>query len=115
MVPAALLTAEGRISPLWLVGLFFLQTTGELFLSPVGLSTMTRLAPQHAVGLALGIWFLGFALGSKLAGILGSNFTHTEPEALAWSFAWQAGLAAATAVAFFVLAPWIKRLMGGVR
>lgn len=115
MVPAALLTAEGRISPLWLVGLFFLQTTGELFLSPVGLSTMTRLAPQHAVGLALGIWFLGFGLGSKLAGILGSNFTHTEPEALAWSFAWQAGLAAATAVAFFVLAPWIKRLMGGVR
>jgi POT family proton-dependent oligopeptide transporter len=115
MVPAALLTAEGRISPLWLVGLFFLQTTGELFLSPVGLSTMTRLAPMHAVGLALGIWFLGFALGSKLAGILGSNFTHAEPNALAWSFAWQAGLAAATAIAFFISAPWIKRLMGGVR
>src|SRR5690606_34175820 len=36
MVPAALLTVEGRVSPLWLVGLFFLQTVGELFLSPVG-------------------------------------------------------------------------------
>ena len=46
MVPAALLTVEGEISPLWLVGLFFLQTTGELLLSPVGLSTMTRLAPR---------------------------------------------------------------------
>ena len=42
MVPAAMLTAEGRVSPLWLVGLFFLQTVGELLLSPVGLSTMTR-------------------------------------------------------------------------
>ena len=37
MVPAALLTASGRVSPLWIVGLFFLQTVGELFLSPVGL------------------------------------------------------------------------------
>jgi POT family proton-dependent oligopeptide transporter len=115
MVPAALLTAEGRISPLWLVGLFFLQTTGELFLSPVGLSTMTRLAPLRAVGLVLGIWFLGFALGSKLAGVFGSNFTATDPDALSWSFAWQAALAAIAAAAFFVLTPWIKRLMGTVR
>lgn len=115
MVPAAMLTAEGRISPLWLVGLFFLQTTGELFLSPVGLSTMTRLAPVRAVGLVLGIWFLGFALGSKLAGVLGSNFTATDPAALARSFLWQAGIAAAAAAAFFVLTPWIKRLMGGVK
>lgn len=115
MAPAAMLTAEGRISPLWLAGLFFLQTTGELFLSPVGLSTMTRLAPERAVGLVLGIWFLGFALGSKLAGVLGSNFTATDPAALAWSFLWQAGLAAAAAAAFFALTPWIKGLMGDVR
>ncbi|MCC7251344.1 peptide MFS transporter [Hyphomicrobium sp.] len=114
MVPAATLTAEGRISPLWLVGLFFLQTVGELLLSPVGLSTMTKLAPKRAVGLVLGIWLLGFALGSKLAGVLGSNFTATDPGALAWSFLWQAGLAAAMAAVFFVLAPWVKRLMGGI-
>jgi POT family proton-dependent oligopeptide transporter len=100
---------------LWLVGLFFLQTTGELFLSPVGLSTMTKLAPRRAVGLVLGIWFLSFALGSKLAGVLGAGFTATDPAVLAWSFAWQAGLAAAAALAFFALTPWIKRLMGGVR
>lgn len=115
MVPAALLTAEGRISPFWLVGLFFLQTMGELLLSPVGLSTMTKLAPRRAVGLVLGIWLLGFALGSKLAGVLGSNFTATDPGALAWSFLWQAGLAAGMAVLFFALTPWVKRLMGAVR
>ena len=115
MVPAAMLTVEGRISPLWLVGLFFLQTVGEMFLSPVGLSTMTQLAPKRAVGLVLGIWFLGFALGSKLAGVLGSSFTATDAGALAWSFLWQAGIAALAAVAFLVLTPWVKRLMGTVR
>lgn len=115
MVPAALLTAAGRVSPLWLVGLFFLQTVGELFLSPVGLSTMTRLAPARAVGFVLGIWFLGFAFGSKLAGVLGAGFTATDAGALSWSFLWQAGLAAAMAAAFFALTPWVKRLMGTVR
>lgn len=114
MVPAAMLTVEGRISPLWLVGLFFLQTAGEMLLSPVGLSTMTKLAPAGAVGLVLGIWLLGFALGSKLAGVLGSGFTATDADALAWSFLWQAGLAAGMAAVFFVLTSWIKRLMGGV-
>jgi POT family proton-dependent oligopeptide transporter len=67
------------------------------------------------VGFVLGIWFLGFALGSKLAGVLGSTFTATDAEALAWSFAWQAGVAALAALAFFALTPSIKRLMGGVR
>ena len=115
MVPAALLTAEGRISPFWLVALFFLQTSGELLLSPVGLSTMTKLAPARAVGFVLGIWFLGFALGSKLAGVLGSAFTATDPEALAASFGWQAGVAALAGLGFLVLTPWIKRLKGDVR
>ena len=78
MVPAALLTAEGRVSPLWLVGLFFLQTVGELFLSPVGLSTMTKLAPASLVGLVLGVWFLAAAWGNKLAGVLGGGFTATD-------------------------------------
>jgi len=115
MVPAALLTGAGRVSPLWLVALYLLQTVGELLLSPVGLSTMTRLAPKRAVGLALGIWFLGAAFGNKLAGVLGSAYTATDAGALAWSFGWQAGLAALAAVAFFLLAPWVKRLMGSVR
>jgi POT family proton-dependent oligopeptide transporter len=75
---------------------------------------MTKLAPRRAVGLVLGIWMLGFALGSKLAGVLGSTFTATDPGALAWSFLWQAGLAAAMAALFFALTPWIKRLMGTV-
>jgi len=115
MVPAALLAAEGRVSAMWLVTLYFLQTVGELCLSPVGLSTMTRLAPARTVGLALGIWFLGAALGNKLAGVLGGAFTAADPGAMAWSFGWQSAFAAFAAIAFFALTPWIKRLMGPAR
>lgn len=115
MVPAAMLTAEGRVSPLWLVGLFFLQTVGELFLSPVGLSTMTRLAPERLVGLVLGVWFLAAAWGNKLAGILGGGFTSTDANALAVFFLQQAAMVGVATLALLMLVPWLKQLMGGVR
>jgi len=114
MVPAAELSAAGRVSPLWLVGLFFLQTVGELFLSPVGLSTMTKLAPARAVGLVLGIWFLAAALGNKLAGVLGSGFTATDAAGLSHYFLWQAASLGLATLVLLALTPWVKRLMGGV-
>jgi POT family proton-dependent oligopeptide transporter len=115
MVPAAALTVEGKVSPLWLVGLFFLQTVGELFLSPVGLSTMTKLAPARMVGLILGVWFLAAAWGNKLAGVLGGAFTASDGVALAYYFLWQAALVAVATAVLVALTPWVKRLMGGVR
>jgi POT family proton-dependent oligopeptide transporter len=115
MVPAAALTAEGKVSPLWLVALFFLQTVGELLLSPVGLSTMTKLAPPKLVGLILGIWFLAAAWGNKLAGVLGSGFTSTNADALAQFFLQQAAMVAVATLALVVLVPWLKRMMRGVR
>jgi len=115
MVPAAYLTATGKVSPLWIVGLFLLQTLGELCLSPVGLSAMTRLAPPRLVGLMLGVWFLAAAFGNKLAGILGTGFTSDDPAQLAGFFSSLAMMIAAAALAMLILAPWIKRLMGGVK
>jgi POT family proton-dependent oligopeptide transporter len=115
MVPAAMLTAEGRVSPMWLVGLFFLQTIGELFLSPVGLSTMTKLAPARTVGLVLGIWFLAAAWGNKLAGILGGGFTSTDASALAIFFLQQAAMVGVATLILLGLVPWLKQLMRGVR
>ena len=82
MVPAAKLTAVGRVGPMWLVALFFLQTVGEMLLSPVGLSTMTKLAPQRLVGLVMGIWFLAAALGNKLAGVLAGEFKFIDQKEL---------------------------------
>ena len=115
MVPAAQLTLEGKVSPLWLVGLFFLQTVGELLLSPVGLSVMTRLAPAGMVGLVLGVWFLGAAFGNKLAGVLGSSFDAQDPAALQAFFLHQGLFVLAAAGLLMCLVPWLKRLMAGVR
>jgi POT family proton-dependent oligopeptide transporter len=114
MVPAAMLSAEGRVSPLWIVGLFFLQTVGELFLSPVGLSTMTKLAPMRLVGLMLGVWFLAAAWGNKLAGVLGGGVTATDAQGLATFFLQQAALVGVATLLLLVLVPWVKKLMGGV-
>jgi proton-dependent oligopeptide transporter, POT family len=110
MVPAAKLAVEGRVSPLWLVGLFFLQTVGEMLVSPVGLSTMTKLAPPRMTGLVLGLWFLAAAFGNKLAGVLAGAFTSDDPAALSSAFMLQAAVVAAAAVLMFMVAPWVKKL-----
>ncbi|MGH1419709.1 MAG: peptide MFS transporter [Hyphomicrobiaceae bacterium] len=115
MVPAAQLAVEGKVSPLWLVGLFFLQTAGELCLSPVGLSTITKLAPVKFVAFALGVWFLSASWGSKLAGILSSNFDASDPAGLTSFFLVQAALVAVATLLMFAVSPWVKKLMGDVR
>jgi POT family proton-dependent oligopeptide transporter len=115
MVPATRLSGDGKVSPLWIVGVFFLQTLGELCLSPVGLSTLTKLAPANFVGLVMGIWFLAASLGNKLAGVLAGEFTATDAPALAAFFEKQALWVGVAAVALLVIVPWVKKLMGGVR
>ncbi|HEV8149642.1 MAG TPA: peptide MFS transporter [Gemmatimonadales bacterium] len=69
MILAATASASGqKVSPLWLVLTYFLHTVGELCLSPVGLSAMTRLAPARVTGLMMGVWFLATSVGNKIAG-----------------------------------------------
>ena len=115
MIPAARLAAEGRISPVWLLGMYLLQTIGEMCLSPVGLSTMTKLAPERLVGMMMGIWFLATALGNKLAGVLAAEFKSDQPETIASFFLQQALWVFVATALLFALVPWVKRLMGGVR
>jgi POT family proton-dependent oligopeptide transporter len=83
MVPAAnLVIGSGgtlRVSVWWLVGSYFLQTIGELSLSPVGLSSMTKLAPRAYAGQMMGVWFMAAALGNLIAGLVGG---HVDPENL---------------------------------
>jgi proton-dependent oligopeptide transporter, POT family len=83
MIWAANLILEGgagvRVSPWWLVGSYFFQTLGEMFLSPVGLSSMTKLSPRKYVGQMMGIWFLATALGNLIAGLAGG---HVDPSRL---------------------------------
>ncbi|HET9465282.1 MAG TPA: oligopeptide:H+ symporter, partial [Gemmatimonadales bacterium] len=79
MIGAATAAAAGaRVSPMWLVVSYLLQTLGELCLSPVGLSAMSKLAPVRIAGLVMGVWFLALAVGNYLAG-MASSFYETMP------------------------------------
>jgi POT family proton-dependent oligopeptide transporter len=109
MVPAS---AGANVSPWWLVGCYLLQTLGELCLSPIGLSAMTKLAPARAAGFVMGIWFLGTAIGNWLAGRAGSLFDSMPLPQLFGT------VAASALIAAVVLAILIKptvKLMSGVK
>ncbi len=69
LIPAARLAAGGQqVSPMWLLGTYLFHTIGELSLSPVGLSAMTKLAPARYAGLMLGVWFLASSVGNFIGG-----------------------------------------------
>ena len=75
MIGAATAAAGGaRVSPMWLVVSYLLQTLGELCLSPVGLSAMSKLAPVRIAGLVMGVWFLALSVGNYLAGMASSVY-----------------------------------------
>jgi POT family proton-dependent oligopeptide transporter len=114
MVPASWLTGQGKISPLWLVGLYFLEVIGEMCLSPVGLSTVTKLAPPKLLGIMMGVWFLAAALGNKLAGYFAGFFDPKSPGTLMKLYG---GIAIGLLISAGILAlltPKIRKLMGKV-
>jgi len=114
MIPAAMLTASGKISPLWLVGLYFFEVVGEMCLSPVGLSTVTKLAPAKVLGIMMGVWFLAASLGNKLAGYFAGFFNPNDTGALTTLYGSIAvGLLIAAGI-LAALTPAIRRLMGNV-
>jgi len=115
MVPAARLAAAGRVSPGWLIAMYFAQVVGELCLSPVGLSTYTKLSPAKLVGAMMGIWFLAAAFGNKFAGVLASSFGEGEASRLDTFFGQQAIAVFVIAGIFLTLVPWVCRRMGGVK
>ena len=113
IVPAAWMTAYGRISPLWLVGLYFLEVVGEMCLSPVGLSTVTKLAPVKLVGIMMGVWFLAASFGSKLAGKLSEYYVPDSYTLVKLYGGVAAGLLISAGL-LALLTPKVKKLMGAV-
>src|SRR6266516_1178093 len=112
LVPAGAIAQGGvKVSPLWLVGAYFIEELGELSLSPVGLSVVTKLAPTRIVGLMMGVWFLSNALGNKLAG-WSAGFISTLP--LPTLFGTTAAVMLGAAVGMALLIKPVRRLMGGV-
>ncbi|MDS9469201.1 peptide MFS transporter [Paracoccus sp. MBLB3053] len=83
LVPAAKIAATGtKVSFLFLFGTFLIHTCAELLLSPVGLSTFSRLAPERFVSQMMGFWFLAASLGSLIAGLLASGMDTSTPSSL---------------------------------
>jgi POT family proton-dependent oligopeptide transporter len=98
-----------RVSPWWLVGTYFIISVGELCLSPMGLSLVSKLAPHRVTALMMGGWFLSTSLGNKFAGILGGLWNTVESKATIF---WINGLAAlGAALLIFAMVPWIRRVM----
>jgi proton-dependent oligopeptide transporter, POT family len=107
--------AGQTVLPTWLVIAYLLHTFGELCLSPVGLSYMSKLAPPRFVGQVMGMWFLSMALGSNLAGQLSGQYDASHLESLPGLFLkifWYGAIGGAVVLA---LTPFVKRMMAGVR
>jgi POT family proton-dependent oligopeptide transporter len=107
---AASFTGAGRVSPWWLVVVYFIQTLGEMCLSPVGLSTISKLSPVRMVGLMMGVWFLSISIGSYIAGRTTQLFEKGTPEVLTRAFGIFAGITLAAALLLAVLTPLIKKM-----
>jgi POT family proton-dependent oligopeptide transporter len=113
MIGAADLVASGnQVLPTWLFFTYLLHTMGELALSPVGLSSVSKLAPRRFVGQMMGVWFLSLSLGSILAGLIAGEF---DPNAIDEMPALYTQIVATTVGAGLILlacAPALKRLVG---
>ncbi len=114
VVPAARAfeSSGGRVSPMWLIGLYFLQMVGELCLSPVGLSMVTKLAPAHLVGLMMGVWFFATAMGNYVAGWV-AGFLQDRDFSEVFVAA-TLNLAVATVILALLIKP-IRKMMRGVK
>ncbi len=99
----------GLVSPAWLIAVYVLHTIGELFLSPIGLSMVTKLAPARLAALMMGIWFTAMALANYLAGML-EGLLQGSGMPLYWFLV---GSSVGAGLLLLALTPWLRRLMHG--
>ncbi len=121
MIPAANLIAGAgdnsgiRISAWWLVFSYLFQSLGELCLSPVGLSSMTKLSPRRFVGQMLGVWFLASSVGHLIGGLVGGLVDPEDVSQMPPLFLWTAiGLFVSAGVLALLVVP-IRRMMAGAQ
>jgi POT family proton-dependent oligopeptide transporter len=98
-----------KISFLWLVGSTLLYTVGELYLSPVGLSLVTKVAPPQLVSMMMGMWFMANFFGNYLTGYLGTFYEKMSRDSF---FLMLAALAVGSGLAMFALNKPLKKAVG---
>jgi POT family proton-dependent oligopeptide transporter len=109
MALAAIVSHAQNASVLWLVGATMLLTLGELYLSPVGLSLVTKVAPARIVSLMMGMWFISSFLGNYLEGFLATYWTKMEKSTFFFMLMGLSFLASASMLA--VMVP-LKKALG---
>ncbi|MFD7622963.1 peptide MFS transporter [Streptomyces sp. NPDC059802] len=112
MLPLTMTTDGDKVSPMWLVSIYFLQTVGELCLSPVGLSVTTKMAPAKYGSQMMGVWFLAVTAGdctTSLLSLAGVDLNKTGMVGL------EAALAIVAAFAIWMYRKKVTQLMGDVR
>ncbi|MGV3659114.1 MAG: peptide MFS transporter [Prosthecobacter sp.] len=107
--------ATGPVWPTWLVAVVLLHTLGELFISPVGLSAVTKLSPARLTGQMMGIWFLGSALGDVLSGLFAGKVTGDATAQMPGAFMHVAIISGISGIVLLILARWITKLMPGIK
>ncbi|MBA2507078.1 MAG: peptide MFS transporter [Thermoleophilaceae bacterium] len=112
MMMAADAAGDGKTSAMWLIGVYFVQTVGELCISPVGLSTATKLSPASSVGTTMGIWFLSISAGDVIGGYVAGLYDEIS---LGVYFGLLGLLAIAAGVLVVVGSKHIIKLMDGLR
>ncbi len=98
-----------KVGMSWLIVTYFFHTVGELCISPVGLSSITKLAPPDRVGPMMGVWFIGAALGNLFAGLATASLGSQAPSALFRTVAIIVGI---TGIVALMSSPMVKRLTG---
>ena len=103
-----------KVSMLWLIVTYFFHTLGELCVSPVGLSSMTKLSPRRYVGQMMGIWFLAASLGNLVAGLVGGSVDPEKLEQTPILFTYTTAALVGSAIVLAILAIPIAKMMKNV-
>jgi POT family proton-dependent oligopeptide transporter len=111
---AKLVSAGNSVAPTWLIMTYLLHTMGELSLSPVGLSSVTKLAPRRFVSQMMGVWFLGTALGNLIAGLIAGQFDHDAIGEMPDLYLQVVLMTVGSGLLLLLFVKPIRKLMGGV-
>lgn len=105
-----------KVSMIWLILAYLFHTLGELCLSPVGLSYVSKLVPARMIAFMFGMWYLAIAIGNKLAAVVGGQIENiTKEYSLSTFFLIFTIVPALAGLVVFILNPLLKKLMHGVR
>jgi proton-dependent oligopeptide transporter, POT family len=111
MIGAVLASQNGimKSSPMWLIASYGVITIGELFLSPMGLSLVSKLSPPRITGLMMGGWFLATALGNKLSGVLSGLWNGIDNKVYFFMINFVGAMVGAFLI--FIMIKWLKRVV----